>query len=60
MIQGVADLLRALVWFHPLSWIAVQRLRQERERACDDFVLASGMSAPTVIEGGRADPDHGV
>jgi beta-lactamase regulating signal transducer with metallopeptidase domain len=39
-----ANLLRAVHWFNPLLWVACRRLRHESERACDDLVLASGMS----------------
>jgi beta-lactamase regulating signal transducer with metallopeptidase domain len=37
------QLARAVHWFNPLVWFAAWRLGVERERACDDLVLASGV-----------------
>ncbi len=41
----VAQLARAVNWFNPLAWYAVQRLRVECECACDDHVLRMGVDA---------------
>jgi len=45
LTQLLAQFALALLWFHPLMWMAVRRMRQEREHACDDFVLAAGARA---------------
>jgi beta-lactamase regulating signal transducer with metallopeptidase domain len=45
-IQTTAELLRAVYWFNPLIWILCQRLRVESEYACDDAVLAQGITGP--------------
>lgn len=42
LTQFVAQLACALFWFHPGVWYAARRLLVERERACDDMVLALG------------------
>jgi TonB family protein len=43
LLQVCAELARAFYWFHPLVWMAAERLRQESECACDDAVLNSGI-----------------
>jgi beta-lactamase regulating signal transducer with metallopeptidase domain len=40
--QLAARFACALYWWHPLVWVAARRLREERELACDDLVLAYG------------------
>ena len=45
LVQIGADVIRALLWFNPLAWIASRRLRRESELACDDEVLETGIEA---------------
>jgi bla regulator protein BlaR1 len=42
LTQALGQLATALYWFHPLVWLMVRAMRAERERACDDQVLAAG------------------
>jgi len=41
MSLGMARVVCAVYWFHPLVWIAWRRLALEAERSCDDAVLAN-------------------
>jgi beta-lactamase regulating signal transducer with metallopeptidase domain/biopolymer transport protein ExbD len=40
----------ALHWFNPLVWLAAWRMHVERERACDNLVLNSGVKASDYAE----------
>ncbi len=42
LVQAVSQCACAAYWFNPLTWVAVRRLRAERERACDDLVITAG------------------
>ena len=42
LTHALAQVACAVYWFNPLCWIAVRHARTERERACDDLVLATG------------------
>ena len=50
LTQLVAVCACAVYWFHPLVWVAARRLRVERERACDDRVLAAGATPSAYAE----------
>ena len=42
LTAAVHMLVESLFWFHPLVWWLGRRLMNERERACDEAVLATG------------------
>jgi beta-lactamase regulating signal transducer with metallopeptidase domain len=45
LTQLAARVACALYWWNPLVWVAARKLREEREHACDDLVLAQGARA---------------
>lgn len=48
--QAVAHVACALYWFNPLVWLAARAMRRERERACDDMVIALGVRPSTYAQ----------
>lgn len=42
LTAAVHMLVESLFWFHPLVWWLGRKLMNERERACDEAVLAAG------------------
>ncbi|MFL6278947.1 MAG: HEAT repeat domain-containing protein [Vicinamibacterales bacterium] len=46
----LAQISCALHWFNPLVWVAARHARTERERACDDLVLAAGTRGPDYAD----------
>jgi len=46
----LAQVACAAHWFNPLAWVAARHVRTERERACDDLVLASGTHGPDYAD----------
>ena len=49
-VQFAGELLRAVFWFNPLTWIVCRRLRDEAEHACDDVVLRAGVRDHAYVE----------
>src|SRR6185312_12575677 len=45
LTQLLASVATAIYWFNPLIWLVARAMRAERERACDDYVLAYGTAA---------------
>jgi beta-lactamase regulating signal transducer with metallopeptidase domain len=45
-----AQIALVIFWFNPLLWLAVRRMRTEREHACDDRVLMRGVKPSTYVE----------
>ena len=49
--SAIHMLVEALFWFWPLVWLIGARLIAERERACDESVLAEGHDAEVYAQG---------
>ncbi len=48
--QLVAQIARAAYWFNPLVWLAERQMRLERERACDEAALSTGIKGSDFAE----------
>jgi uncharacterized protein (TIGR03435 family) len=51
LTASVHGVVEALFWFHPLVWWLGHRLREERERACDEGVVHRGTDPDVYAEG---------
>ena len=51
LTAAIHMLVESLFWFHPLVWWLGRRLMSERERACDEAVLAAGTDPRVFAEG---------
>jgi beta-lactamase regulating signal transducer with metallopeptidase domain len=51
LIAVFVHCLVCIFWFHPLLWFVERRLYRERERACDEFVIACGTSPQIYVAG---------
>lgn len=49
LASAFAHTVVCLFWFHPLLWLAEQRMTAERERACDEVVIRSGTTPQTYV-----------
>lgn len=49
-VQALASIACSLHWFNPLAWLAMRRLRLERELAADEAVLRAGTKASSYAE----------
>jgi hypothetical protein len=47
VVGSMVDAAMVLYWLNPLVWLAVTMVEQDRERACDDEVLQTGVK-PSV------------
>ena len=45
-----SQMVLAITWFHPLVWVVIRMLQDDREYATDDRVIASGIEATDYAE----------
>jgi bla regulator protein blaR1 len=50
LLAAAHSVVEAVFWFHPLVWWLGRRLRDERERACDEAVIGRGVDLDTYAQ----------
>lgn len=50
LTSAIHMVVEAVFWFHPLVWVVGARLVDERERACDEYVLRTSGDPATYAE----------
>jgi beta-lactamase regulating signal transducer with metallopeptidase domain len=50
IVWPLANIAVSWLWFNPLVWLALSRMRRESEKACDDYVLRSGTPGISYAE----------
>ncbi|HEY3784830.1 MAG TPA: M56 family metallopeptidase [Steroidobacteraceae bacterium] len=51
LTAAIHTMVEAVLWFYPVTWWLGSRLLAERERACDESVIASGHDPKIYAEG---------
>jgi bla regulator protein blaR1 len=50
LIAAFHSLVEAVFWFHPLVWWMGKKMTEERERACDEWVLEQNVEPQTYAD----------
>ena len=50
LVGGLTALAGALLWFHPLVWLALRQIGAAREQACDERVAEATSDAETYLD----------
>ncbi|TFH44091.1 MAG: hypothetical protein E4H01_11250, partial [Lysobacterales bacterium] len=50
VIWPLINLAASWLWFNPLVWMALAQMKRDREKACDDHVLARGIGSANYAQ----------
>ena len=50
LVNIIQSIVEVLYFFNPFMWIISKAIRDEREHACDDTAISSGISAPVYAQ----------